>query len=181
MKAKTEIPDAMRRRSATDRSGSQDGFTLIETLAVLSILALLVSLGLGHFAGSVEHGRLQGLASELRSLDARARLLCRTEGAVELRAIRTASGQVGSGHPIVELVRVVDDEVLSTRVLPASASLRWEAWDGRIAVDAPLVRIPVDRFGASDDVVWTLTQGDRRERWIVLGSTGAAMRLEDRP
>ena len=161
------------------------GFTLIEILAVVSILSLVVTLALGHFAVAVDAARLGDLASDLRALDARARLLARSEGLVEIRVV----GAVGNSGRLAEQVvveRVADDragETLGRVPLPPGTTLRWSNWnrvEGQSLDLLPTVRI--DRSGMSDDVAWTLRRGDSAGAegqdpggslcWVVLGATG---------
>ena len=138
-------------------------FTLVETLGVLAVLALTVSLVGMNFGVQIDAARLESLSGELRSLDARARLLARTQGSLWMRRDAEA----------VEVVRVVDGASVDRRVLPVGVTLRWEAVDGD-SLDA--VGFGIDRFGRSSDVVWHLATDSRERelRWSVLGWCGQA-------
>lgn len=156
-----------------------NGFTLIEILLVVSILALVVTMGLGHFSVGIEHGRIEGAASELRSLDARARLLAKAEGSVELRMSQsTRDGKIQSQ---VLVARRADGEILTRSTLPYESSLRWNRWSGPvIGIDpSPLPSVVINRQGESPDIAWTISGGTQRAAWVVLGTTGATVELAD--
>lgn len=153
------------------------GFTLIEILLVVSILALVVTMGLGHFAVGIEHGRVRDIASELRSLDARARLLARAEGSVEMRVASSAGegGQLGSE---VVVVRTADGEILTRSMLPDGCSLRWNRWSGPVVGSDPnpLAAVAINRQGESEDIAWSIAEGTQDSAWVVLGTTGEALK-----
>lgn len=136
-------------------------FTLIEVLAVVTIVALAtaaLTIGLG---AADANARLRALTADLIDLDARARLLARTDGTCELRFPRDEAERE------VALVLVSHEDAFSTVVLPMSARAEARTLDGD-----PLEAVRFDRSGRTPDYSITVSMGDLTAAWTVAGLTG---------
>lgn len=137
------------------------GLTLIEMLAVVTLLALTVSLLTASFAGSVGAARLREAASIVREADARARLRSRTTGPIRLTLsedrsallLRTDESADGGPAPIK---------------LPEFARAFLLSADGT----APLGSIRFDRLGRSRDYRIRIELGELARSLHIAGLTG---------
>lgn len=150
-------------------SGSPRGFTLIEVLTVVTILAIATAAMTVGLASADANARLRALGADLVDLDARARLLARTDGACELRL---PSEQDRS----VALALVGSDEAFTTIALPRGARLEAST----TASDA-LETIRFDRSGRSFDYEVIVTFDDLSATWAVAGLTGWVEKQEAQP
>jgi prepilin-type N-terminal cleavage/methylation domain-containing protein len=139
------------------------GFTLVEMLAVVTLLALTVSLVTASFAGSVDSGRLSEAESVVRNADAQARLRARTSGPVRLSVDRS----------VINLEREFGarDRISSNRVsitLPNHARVFMLSADGMETLE--LIRF--DKLGRSPDYRVRIELGASLRTLRVAGLTG---------
>ncbi|MFG0243495.1 MAG: prepilin-type N-terminal cleavage/methylation domain-containing protein [Phycisphaerales bacterium JB054] len=134
------------------------GFTLIECLAVVALLALAVATLATGLAPSAAEAHLRNAASAVLDLDARARALAMQGEHVVLRALEgRASVRVGNAAMFErELPRAI--EVVLTE--PGTGT--------------PLDGVRIDTRGRSIDYALSLHAGDRRTQMLVSGLTGYA-------
>jgi prepilin-type N-terminal cleavage/methylation domain-containing protein len=150
-------------------SRCRHAFTLIEVLAVVTILAIATAAMTVGLASADANARLRAFRADLIDLDARARLFARTEGACDIRFPLEA-------EQTIVLARLGNEEPLATVTLPHAARVEAQA-TGRDALKI----VHVDRSGRSVDYRVTVTMGDLSTAWTVAGLTGWVERQEVRP
>lgn len=135
------------------------GLTLIEVMAVVTLLAIAAAVATAGLSGAHEAAQLQEAVSVFRNADAQARFLASTGDHVLLR--------IGEEPNTVELRSVgighVRTFTLGTHV---SAGLLDRAGDARIDV------VRIDRLGQSWDYRVSLRVGERTGTLRVSGLTG---------
>lgn len=137
------------------------GFTLIEVLAAVTIVALAtaaLTVGLG---AADANARLRALTADLIDLDARARLLARTDGACELRFPRDEAERE------VTLVLLGREDMFTSVALPMNGRVEARTLDGH-----PLEAVRVDRSGRSVDYRVMVALDELAATWAVAGLTG---------
>ena len=124
------------------------GLTLIEVMAVVTLLAIAAAMATAGLSGAHEAVQLQEAASVFRNADAHARFLTSTGDQVILR--------IGEESNTVELRSDGMDEVRTFRLgRHVSARLLDRAGDARIDV------VRIDRRGQSTDYRVSLLVGER--------------------
>ncbi len=165
---KAEKPNAKITKEANAATPvDASGFTLIESLAVVALLALAVSTLAVRVAPSVEAARLRDARSAVLDADARARVLAQRGRVVLLTADGDAVWARDAADPReMPLVRrpLPEGVTLSLRGTPAGESLS---------------TLRIDADGRSDDYLLTVVAGDRASQTVVAGLTGFA--FEPRP
>lgn len=145
------------------------GFTVIELLAVVSLLSLVMALGAVRLGVATDEAHLSRALADLLEMDARARLLGRSDGAVSL--------SLESEPKRLVLVRARGGDVLQSTVLPRDASVRLTDPGSR----APLNEIRFDRAGRSCDYEVEVRLGEHQARRTVAGLTGLVEKGGDEP
>lgn len=153
------------------RRETGNGFTVLELLAVLSLVSLVMVLGAARLGVASDEARFSLAVSDLCDLDARARLLSRTGGAVLL--------SMASEKNRVTLTRARDGAVLDVRALREGAVLRLSAVTYAGGAGGELSSLFYDCAGRSADVRVELTQGERRVALLLCGLTGQIRREEE--
>jgi prepilin-type N-terminal cleavage/methylation domain-containing protein len=143
------------------------GFTLIESLAVVALLALAVSTLAVGVAPSVGAARLRDARSAVLDADARARVLARQGRVVLLSADENAVWAHDAADP--------RETPLVRRPLPEGVSVSIRG----TPAGEPLGTLRIDADGRSDDYLLTVLAGDRASETVVAGLTGYA--FEPRP
>ncbi len=153
---------------------SRSALTLIELLAVVVIISLVASVGLVSLAAGGESDRLRASASAWRDLDAHARLLAQSQGALimELNEDRTSvmlrAVTNGDQDPRSEKTIHFPDGVTGELVESNSG----DAWGG----------IWFDRLGRSSSYEAILNGPADPITWRVNGLTGLIVtKTSDRP
>ncbi len=144
-------------------------FTLTEVLAAVTIVAIAtaaLTVGLG---AADSNARLRSLTADLIDLDARARLLAKTDRVCELRLPPET-------EPEVVLALVRQDGRFSTVQLPQGARVQATTLD-----DQPLEVIRFNRSGRTLDYRVTVTLEELTSEWTVAGLTGWVERQEAQP
>lgn len=146
----------MNARAAKSAKRASKGFTLIECLAVVSLLALAVATLATGLAPSAAEARLREAASAVLDLDARARALAmQGEPVVLLASEGRVTVRVGNAAAFErELPRTI--EVVLTE--PGTGT--------------PLDGVRIGTRGRSPDYILSLHSGDRRTQALVSGLTG---------
>ena len=140
------------------------GLTLIEMLAVVTLLALTVSLVTASFVGSIDSARLREAESIVRDTDARARLRARTTCPVRLSADRSSlvlqCDELGVHEP--------------TSNEPAPIALPDHARVFLLSADGtePLSSIRFDKLGRSRDYRVRIELGESSRTLHIAGLTG---------
>lgn len=84
----------MRLLHSSTRSGSTAGFTILEALVVLVILAIIAALGVPALMTSLRQSKLEGIARQVASLTQRARLEAIKRNRQTMVTANTASGEI---------------------------------------------------------------------------------------
>lgn len=145
--------ESMYRRSVGRRAAGASGFTLIETLVALSVLAVAVTVFVGLFSRSLSLGRLaQDRTIAAEAAQAQLALMQRTPGAFlwKLPAdggdaafpIQLAEDDPKAGNPIGMPSALPADEAASRRASTAYEQFRWHA-EGRLPKDKAHVEVTV--------------------------------------
>ncbi|MDQ7014618.1 MAG: prepilin-type N-terminal cleavage/methylation domain-containing protein [Planctomycetota bacterium] len=135
------------------------GFTLIESLAVVVLLALVVGVVAASLAPAADRAAMDRAASAVLDADARARAIARRGEPVELR--------VADGSVWVRLAQHAP--ALVTRQLPAATTIELTS----TVSGTPLGVIRFDARGRSPDYIFTVHSGERSTRTLVAGLTGS--------
>lgn len=140
------------------------GFTLVECLAVVALVALAMSVGAVGVASSSAEARMRGARSAILDLDARARSLARGGG-----------GGGGSGATFLwidERRAVVErgGELLLERDLPHSVDAAMIDPSSR----RPMPAVRFDADGTGPDYLIALRATDAANETLVAGLTGYA-------
>lgn len=142
------------------RSWTPRAFTLIETLAVIVLLALIgtmIGTGLVHADDS---GRFSATVAMIRDTDGLARMHARTAGrAVVMRLL---------SDPARLQLAQYEDEPLAERAVPK-----------RIQVQISANNIVFDRSGRSIDYIVEISAGELRRRLEIRGLTGWITELRE--
>jgi len=149
------------RSARPSRPSRYKAMTLIEVLAAVTLVALAtaaLTVGLGAADANV---RLRAVSADLIDLDARARLLSRTDGACEVRF------PVGGGQREAVLALVGQEEPFSAVELPRGARVEARALEGD-----PLKVVRFGRDGRTIDYRVTVTMDELTAAWTVAGLTG---------
>ncbi len=136
------------------------GFTVLELLAVVSLLSLAMALGATRLGVATDQAHLSRALADLLEMDARARLLGRSGGAVCL--------SLGSDPARLVLVCARAGDILQATALPRDVLVRLTDPLSREALD----KIRFDRAGRSCDYWVEVRLGDAQERRTVAGLTG---------
>lgn len=139
---------------------TRPAFTLIESLAVVALLALAVSTLAVGIAPSAESARLREARSAVLDADARARVLAQRGNVMLLALDENAVWARDATDPRAE--------PLVYRSLPAGVSVRGTT-DGR-----PWAALRIGTDGRSEDYVLTVAAGGRASETVVAGLTGYA-------
>lgn len=152
----------------------ENGFTLIETLAVVALLAICATMLLGGLGRMGDEAKLRAAIASASDLDARARLMAQEgciirivvpesgrqmEGSAAITAFVASTGQ--SGHEPWELV-------LRSEIPPGVQIELSSADDGPAAVG----HLDIDCFGRSPDYSVVARLDGRTHRLRVAGLTG---------
>lgn len=141
---------------------SRRGFSLIEILAVISLLSLTLMFAASRISLASEAAQHAKTVQRLHDLDARARLQAQGAGSVRLQR---------SGSHQVELIRNRTGERLQRIELPSESTIRLIEVRGPVE-SLPATSLVFDQSGRSSDYEWTVRTGDRRTRIHVMGLTG---------
>ncbi len=145
------------------------GFTVLELLAVVSLLSLAMALGATRLGLATDEAHLSRALADLLEVDARARLLSRSGGAVSV-SLET--------EPLrLVLRRARARDVLGSTVLPQNVLVRLTDLVSREAID----EIRFDRAGRSRDYWVEVRLGDAQVRRTVAGLTGLVAKGGDEP
>jgi general secretion pathway protein H len=114
----------------SDRTSRQQGFTLVELLAVLVVLAIVAGLVAAHFSSRRSGAELQATAHELASRLRAARTAAIRQAATRAVVIDVAGRQVTAGagiapFRIAETVTIASQTSASERRGPASVGIRF--------------------------------------------------------
>ncbi len=131
------------------------GLTLIELLAVITLITMVAGVALAGLSSGSEEARLRAATADVVALDAHARRSAERHGAVALERVdpdrlrlTNASGQV------------------------ANLSLRHGVEVQILVNEAPVNAIGVDALGRSDDYEIRVTLNGLERRIVVAGLTG---------
>ena len=139
------------------------GFTLIEVLAVVTVLSLVAAVSVSSLGNASESMQFQRVGARLRDLDVRGRLYARRHEAVRLVVTEDGSGVA---------VRPLDsDDTILEFEWPPSLSVT-------LATTPPDEDLVIDRRGCSPDYQVSMTDGARTRAWTVLGMTGSIVEME---
>ncbi len=136
---------------------SRWAFTLIELLAVVVIISLVASVSLVSLAAGSESARLRASTSAWRDLDAHARLLAQSQGALimELSADRTSvmlrAVTNGDQNPCSEKTIHFPDGVTGEFVESNSGDARGGIWFDRLGRSSSYEAI---LNGPADPITW---------------------------
>ncbi len=148
----------MNAKAAKSAKRAPRGFTLIECLAVVALLALAVATLAAGLSSSAAEARLREARTLVLDLDARARAVA-MQG--EPAVLRVSEGRV-SVH--------VGNAATFERELPRTVEVVLiEPGTG-----TPLDGVRIDTRGRSPDYTLSLHSGDRRTQTLVSGLTGYA-------
>jgi type II secretory pathway pseudopilin PulG len=139
--------------------GARPAFTLLETLAVVVLLALAAATVGARLTGSNTLARVRATAAAAQEADARARLLAVSHGRVAIQV------EPGSG----DLIAVVDGERSATLRAPAGMA-RFDLFHG--TTGQPLSLVWIDSRGRSEDYSASCSLEGRVARWSVAGLSG---------
>ncbi|MFG0243479.1 MAG: prepilin-type N-terminal cleavage/methylation domain-containing protein [Phycisphaerales bacterium JB054] len=148
----------MNAKAAKGAQRGPRGFTLIECLAVVALLALAVATVAAGLSPSAAEARLREARMLILDLDARARVLTMQGEPVVLRA---SEGRV--------TVRFGNAAAFERDLAPEIEVVLTEPGTG-----TPLDGVRIDTRGRSPDYVLSLHAGDRRTQTLVSGLTGYA-------
>ena len=137
-------------------------FTLIESLAVVALLAIAMSTLAVGVAPSVEAAKLRDARSAVLDTDARARVLARGGSVIRLTLGDDAVWAHAAGDP--------QATPLVHRSLPAGTAVSIRA----TASDQPRSGVRIGADGRSEDYVLAITAGGRVSETLVAGLTGYA-------
>ncbi|MBI4881780.1 MAG: prepilin-type N-terminal cleavage/methylation domain-containing protein [Planctomycetes bacterium] len=140
------------------------GFTVIELLAVVSLLSLAMVLGATRLGRATDEARFSRALADVLELDARARLLARSGGAVSL--------QVGDDRARLVLSRARGGALLGSTTLPRDVTVRLTD----PATGKMLAEVRFDRAGRSPDYDVEVALEERRVRRSVAGLSGLVAR-----
>lgn len=143
----------MYRRSLGRWTVGRSGFTLIETLVALSVLAVAVTVFVGLFSRSLSLGRLaQNRSIAAEAAQAQLALIQRqpqaflwklpADGGDALFPIQLAEDDPKAGNPIGLPSVLPADEAASRRALATYEGFRWQA-QGRLPKDKAYVEVTV--------------------------------------
>ena len=170
--------DAQRRRTG-HRQGPDDDFTLVELLAVLSILAILLGLGVPGMQRLVGTTRADGSMRELYALLASARqmaVLTRRDVTLCGTADGTSCSRTWNGNPTLVFAdgnrnRRADagEEIFQVSELTHTGRIRWSASGNR-----SYLRFRPDGAALEyGNFTWCPADGDTRQaRQLILNVTG---------
>ena len=152
---------------ASDRPNPRFAFTLIELVVVVVIIALLSSLAVMSFGGTMDRYALNRAAETVQSFDSRARRDARTSrtavtGTIERRRDTFRLGQ-GRQAPEFHLPRAVN--IADIRV-------------DRRAVSAAEVQLQFNSDGVSPSYAVQLQRGESSLWMVVLGVSGQVVTLQ---
>jgi len=137
----------------------RSGFTLIEVLAVIVLLALVAGALTVRLGAVSEASAFRATRASLRDLDARARLFARSTGAVVMRVEDEGRRVVlrrGSG---AELAAVECPQGVTVAFVTQPPA-------------APATAVTFDRLDRAPDYGLELARAGRSDRWWVCGETG---------
>lgn len=140
------------------------GYTLIELMAVVVIMALAAGFLLPNVAATSDAARCRAIAAQLQDLDRKARLLARSEGRVEFKF-----------DPQAQMFVLTATD--SNQQLAALAIER-----GTIIVlttEHAAASVLFDRAGRSEDYAMVIQRESNRSAFYVAGATG--LMREGRP
>ena len=140
-------------------SNTARGFTLIESLAVVVLLALVVGVVAASLAPAADRAAMDRATSAVLDADARARAIARRGEPVELR--------VADG--LVEVRLAQHAPALVTRQLPAATTVELTSTVSGTGLGV----IRFDARGRSEDYIFTVHSGERSTRTLVAGLTGS--------
>ena len=135
----------------------QRGFTLIELLAVIVIISLTVGIAAIGLVASTESAELHSTVSQLKTLDAQARVYSRNLGSVTM--------QVKPQQQKVKLYSNDTNELLKQLTFAKSITVQ-------IVTERQVNSITFDSFGRSVDYDFHITANSRIINWHVNGLTG---------
>lgn len=153
-------PDRERRAQLARRATGCGGFTLVETLAVVALLALAMSVGVVQLSGATRRARVEAALHALSQADGAARSLAFAGTPISLR--------VGEGGQEVVVLDRRSGTPMSRRSLPS----RVRASFGTLA-GGSLVSLEFDAAGRCVDHLRVLTVEERAASVVrVSGTTG---------
>lgn len=159
--------------SRTPYPASRCGFTLIEVLAVVVVLAILASVAMFSVSGHVQHARLIRTADRLESLDRRARDEARRQSAPGQLLWDTRQGVAQIAFARAE------DSPVATRRVSLGGGLEFSEFriDGARGLGRQVVDVSPN--GQSDTYAVRLSAPNGAALWLVtLGLTGQHLRLD---
>ena len=148
----------------------RSGFTLIEVLAVVVLLAVISTLSIAGLSSTSAGASLMRLKAECRNLDAHARLAAQSSG-------KPMTIQHKQDANLIELLEDTDSERLSIVSWPAALTLRMEIGG------VPASTVVLDRLGRSPDYSFIILRDQHESRLDIAGLTGAvsAHEMESTP
>ena len=151
-------------RSARRRRPACKGFTLIEVLAVVTLLSMVAGFGVWSLAAANERAQIDGTAGRLQQLDRRARLAARTNGPT-LFMYDTAS------HTI-RIERIADQKRIAVHRLPDNTTISIKVVNPENGNRRMVKTIDFDRVGRSADYEGTIERNNASRHWRTNGLTG---------
>lgn len=133
------------------------GYTVLELLAVIVIMALAAGFMLPSLASADDSAQCKAIAAKLRDLDHKARLLARSEGRVDLMFDDDRRAFILREHD--------SSQQLMSVAVERDATLE-------LTTDSTDQIVVFDRTGRSADYAFAVTSGAHRAAFRVTGATG---------
>ncbi len=131
------------------------GLTLIELLAVITLITMVAGIALAGLSSGSDNARLRAMAAELGGFDAHARRVAERHGAVAIERVDSRRFRlVGCDGTVASLL------------------LRHGAEATLMVDNAPATRITVDAIGRSPDYDLLIQLNDLEQRITIAGLTG---------
>jgi prepilin-type N-terminal cleavage/methylation domain-containing protein len=149
------------------------GFTLIEVMLAVLLMALLTSAAALHFAGGLRLARSHDAVQELRDFDARSRLFARRYG----RGVQIVFDLTANHVSRLEGKR--DDDPRCQINRPSGCRVAEVRVGGRVFADGGQARVRISPMGLSQSYAVRLS-GPELDLWVVVaGLTGETTPVQD--
>lgn len=162
----------MARRRKTDGS-PPGGFTLLELVAVLMVMAILAGAVALSVRGHVSNAQLEAFLTRLEAFDARARSQARRQGQ------RLALRFDASDQRVSLAAAAADEDEAPAFAVSRGVELA-QVRTARQAADYGVLETSVSPFGQSETYALCLQASSGRRVWlVVLGASGQCLRLDE--